>query len=140
MRQLRDEGGNVCGFHNLEKLVRSIVFEATDGCRGVEEGDALLPTMPDNLIEFEAFLLLINEVILVAKEDLSLDAPVVVYPIRVKEVHAPPLSLRRKTAQEEDFRILRQERFQGMILDVALASFYVFCVQIGHRKAKVQRN
>jgi hypothetical protein len=67
-------------------------------------------------------------VILVAKEHLSLDSPMIIYPIRIEEVDAPTFSLRRKAAQKEDFRPFGKERFQWMIFHSALASGYVFCV------------
>jgi hypothetical protein len=47
--------------------------------------------------------------ILVAKENLALNPPVVIDKVRVVEVHTPPLALGRKTTQEQHLRILWQE-------------------------------
>jgi hypothetical protein len=54
--------------------------------------------------------------VLVAKENEALYAPVVVDKVGVVEVHAPALPLRRKTAQEEHTAVLWQKGVQRMVL------------------------
>jgi hypothetical protein len=56
----------------------------------------------------------------------------IIYPIRIEKVDAPTFSLRREAAQKQDLRLFWKERFQWMIFHSALASGYVFCIQIGH--------
>jgi hypothetical protein len=54
--------------------------------------------------------------VLVAKENEALYAPVVVDEIGIVEVHAPALPLWRETAQEEHTAVLWQKRVQRMVL------------------------
>ena len=128
-RQAREQGTNVGRFNNLEELIGSIVLQPTDSRGGIEESDTLLLAERNNLIYTEALGRQIHEMVPVTKEDLSLNAPVVVDPIRVEKVHTPPLSLRREAAKEQDFRTLREERNKRMILDAILAASDVFFVQ-----------
>ena len=62
-------------------------------------------------------MLQIDEMVLVVKPYLAFQTPMVVQEIRVKEHHAPTLLRRRKTAQKQHFRILRQKRLQRMALN-----------------------
>ena len=51
--------------------------------------------------------------------------------IRIEKIHTPSLALRWETAQEQHLRILRQERFERMILHTVLVASDILCVQIG---------
>jgi hypothetical protein len=53
----------------------------------------------------------------VVEEQLALNPPMVVDEVGVEEVHAPPLSGWRETAQEQDLGAFWQEWFQGVSLD-----------------------
>ena len=66
--------------------------------------------------------------VLVAKEQLSLNSPVVVDEVGVIEVHAPPFALWRKTAQEQHLGVLWQERTERMVLYTILAALNIFYV------------
>ena len=121
---------NVGRFHDLKKFVGGIILQATNGGRGIEEGEALLLTERHNLVNLEAFCFEVHEMILIAKEYLSLDAPMVVDEVGVVEVHAPPLALWWETTQEQHLRILRQKGFKRMILYTILVAGDILCVQI----------
>ena len=103
-----------------------------DGSGGIEEGDAFFLAMGDDVIKTEAFGLQIDKVILVAEEDFSLQTPVIVDVIGVKEVDAPPFALWRETAEEEDLGVFGQERDEGVVFHLVCASCDVFFVQIAH--------
>ena len=98
MRQLLQQGTDVRRFHHLQKLVGGIVLQATDGCRGIEEGQALLFAERYYLVNLKTLGVEVHEMVLVVKEHLPLYAPVVVDEVGVVEVHAPPFALWRKTA------------------------------------------
>lgn len=132
MGKLGEEGADVGLLHYFEKFVGCVVFLSFDGGGGVEEGDALLLAMGDDVIEAEAFGVGVHKVILVAEEDLSLDAPVVVDKIGVEEVDAPPFALWRETAEEEHFGVLGQEGDEGVIFHLRGAASDVLSVEIGH--------
>ena len=123
---------NVGWLHHFQEFVRSIILQSFDGGGSVEEGDALVLAMGNDGIEAETFGLGIHKVIPVAKEDLPLDAPMVVDEIGVIEVHAPAFPLWRKTAEEKHFGILRQEGNERMIFHFCRAAFDVCSVQISH--------
>ena len=110
MGQLLQETRDIRWFHDFEEFIRGVVLKATDSCAGVEKGEALLLAEGHNLVYLKTFGFEVHEMILIAKEYLALNAPVVVDEIRVVEVHTPPLALGWKTAQEQHLRILRQER------------------------------
>ena len=134
MGQLADECWDVGGFYNFQELVGGIVLQASDGGGGVEEGEAFLLAEGYDFVYLEAFVLQINKVVFIAKEQLSLDTPVVVDEVGVIEVHTPPLTLWRKAAEEQYTGIVWQERKEWMIFYAVLASCDVFYVQIrGHR-------
>ena len=97
---------DVGGLYDFEEFVGGIVLQAADGGGGVEEGEAFLLTEGYDVVYLEAFVLQIHEVVSVAKEYLSLDAPVVIDEVGVVEVHTPPLALWRETAQEQYLGIL----------------------------------
>ena len=110
MGQLLQETRDIRWFHDFEEFIRGVVLKATDRCAGVEKGEALLLAERHDFVYLKTFGFEVHEMILVAKEYLALNAPVVVDEIRVVEVHTPPLALGWKTAQEQHLRILRQER------------------------------
>jgi hypothetical protein len=66
----------------------------------------------------------------IAKEHLSLDAPMIVDEIRIIEVDAPALALWRETTQEEHFGMFWQKGDEWMILYPTLTTLYVLSVQI----------
>ena len=107
MGQLLQETRDIRWFHDLKEFVGGIVLQATDSRRGVKEGEALLLAEGHNLVYLKTFGFEVHEMILIAKEYLALNAPVVVDEVRIIKIHAPPLALRRKAAQEQYFRILR---------------------------------
>ena len=131
VRQSRKQGRDICRLYNLEELVGGIVLQAADGSGGIEESKALFLAEGHNLINLETLGFEVYEVILVAKEYLALDAPVVVDEVRVIEIHAPTLTLRRETAEEEYAGILGQEGTQRMVLYPTLAAGDILRVQIG---------
>jgi len=132
MGELGEEGTDVGLLDHFEELVRGIVLLSVDGGGGVEEGDALLLAMGDDVVETETFGIGVHEMMLVAEEDLSLDAPVVVDEVGVIEVDAPPFALWREAAEEEHLGILGQEGDEGMIFHLRGAASDVFSVEIGH--------
>ena len=107
---------DVGGQDNLQELVRGIVLQAAYGGGGVVEAYALVVKKGDDEVKAEGLCLGVHEMVLVAKEDESLDAPVVVDEIGIVEVHAPALPLRRETAQEEHTAVLWQKGVQRMVL------------------------
>ena len=88
--------------------------------------------MGDDFINLEAFVVGIDEVIFVAEEDLSLDAPVIVDEVGIEKVDAPPFALWWETAEEEHFSVLGQEGDEGVIFHLIRAASDVGFVQIGH--------
>ena len=128
MGQLSEESTNVGLLHYFEEFVRSVVLLSPDGSGGIEEGDAFFLAMGDDVIKTEAFGLQIDKVILVSKEDFSLQTPVIVDIIGVKEVDAPPFALWRETAEEEDLGVFGQQRDEGVVFHLVCASCDVFFV------------
>ena len=114
------EGVDVGGQDNLQELVRGIVLQAAYGGGGVIEADALVHQEGDDKVKAEGLCLGVHKMVLVAKENEALYAPVVVDEIGIVEVHAPALPLRRETAQEEHTASFWQKRVQRMI-------FYTIC-------------
>jgi len=129
--QLVQQGADIGRFYNLEELVGGIVLQTSHSCGGVEEGQSLLLTEGNDVVDEKPLVDGIDEMVLVAEMDLTLDAPVVVDEVGVKEVHGPPLALWGKTAQEKHTGMGRQKGTQWMVLDVASAAGYVLGVQIG---------
>jgi hypothetical protein len=70
-------------------------------------------------------------VILVSKEYLTLNAPVVVDEVGIIKIHAPSFALWWETAQKQNLCILGQERDKRMILYAIHASRNILRVQIG---------
>ena len=68
----------------------------------------------------------------VGKEHFALDAPMVVDEVGIVKIHAPSFALWRKTAEKQHPCVLRQERLQRMILNLAIASRNVLCVEVAH--------
>ena len=88
--------------------------------------------MDNDGIEAETLGFCIHKVIPVAKEDFSLNAPVVVDEVGIIEVDAPAFPLWRKTAEEKHSGILRQEGNERMIFHFSRAASNVCSVQISH--------
>lgn len=110
------EGVDVGRQDNLQELVRGIVLQAAYGGGGVVEAYALVLQEGDDEVKAEGLCLGVHEMVLVAKEDESLYAPVVVDKVGIVEVHAPALPLWRETAQEEHTAVLWQKGVQRMVL------------------------
>ena len=126
--ELSNESADVGGLDDLEELVGSIVLQTSDGGGGVEEGKTLLLTEGNDFVDLESFVLQIHEVVPVAKEYLTLDAPMVVDEVGVIEIHAPTLTLGREAPQEQYLGILGQERTKWMIFHTVFATSYILCV------------
>lgn len=101
---------------NLKELVRGIVLQAANGGGGVVESYALVHQEGDDEVQAEGLCRGIHEMVLVTKKDEALYAPMVVDEVGIVEVHAPSLSLRRETAQEEHTAVLWQKGVQRVIL------------------------
>ena len=125
------EGMDVGGQDNLQELVRGIVLQAAYGGGGVVEAYALVVKKGDDEVKAESLCLGVHKMVLVAKENKSLYAPVVVDEIGIIEVHAPALPLRRETAQEEHTAVLWQKRVQRMVLYVINGAGNVLEVEEG---------
>ena len=69
--------------------------------------------------------------LLPAQEDESHDAPEVIEPVGVKEVHTPSLARWREAAKEQHARSIGQERFQRMLFDshLSVQSYKEFAVR-----------
>ena len=107
---------DVGGQDNLQELVRGIVLQAAYGGGGVVEAYALVHQEGDDEVKAEGLCLGVHKMVLVAKEDESLYAPMVVDEVGIVEVHAPALPLRWETTQEEHTAVLWQKRVQRMVL------------------------
>ena len=129
----REQGRDVCLFHHFEIFVGGIVLQSANGRGGVEEGDAFVLAKGYYLVYVEAFACRVDEMVAVAKEDLPFNAPVVVDEIGVIEIHAPPLSLWRKTAEKQHFGFFGKKGDERMVFHIGCASGYVMCVKICHR-------
>ena len=110
------EGVDVGGQDNLQELVRGILLQAAYGGGGVIEAYALVVKKGDDEVKAESLCLGVNKMVLVAKENKSLYAPVVVDEVGIVEVYTPALPLWRETAQEEHTAILWQKGVQRMVL------------------------
>lgn len=116
MGHTMQEGMDVGGQDNLQELVRGIVLQAAYGGGGVVEAYAFVHQEGDDKVKAEGLCLGVHKIVLVAKEDESLDTPMVVDEVGIVEVHAPALPLRRETAQEEHTAVLRQKGVQRVVL------------------------
>lgn len=116
MGHTMQEGVDVGGQDNLQELVRGIVLQAAYGGGGVVETYALVLQEGDDEVKAEGLCLGVHEMVLVAKENEALYAPMVVDEVGIVEVHAPALPLRRETAQEEHTAVLWQKGVQRMVL------------------------
>lgn len=97
--------------HDFKKRIGSVVFQSIDSRCRIKKGDAPLLQKRNDFTHFETFMFQIHKMIVVTKPYLSLDAPMVIGEIGIKEIHAPPLLGRRKTAKKQHFGIGRKERF-----------------------------
>ena len=93
-----EQDWDVGRLYHLEELVGGVVLQATDSRRGVEECEAFFLAERNDLVDLEALGFEVHKVVLIAKEYLALDAPMVVDKVRVIKVHTPPLALRWKAA------------------------------------------
>ena len=107
-----EEGGDVRRGDDLEEGVGGVVLEAADFTGGVIEGEAGVGAETAYGGFVEAFFAGDAEMVFVGEVDQAHDPPEVVDPVGVVEWHAPPVLLRRKTSEEYNPRILRQERFE----------------------------
>ena len=129
MGNLLQQSVNVGGFDHLQKLVRRIVFRSANGGRSVKKSDAFFLAKRHDFLLSEPFFPFIDEMVAVAEENLSLDAPMVVDEIRVEKVHRPPFPLRWKAAEKQHLRVLRQKRLERMKFHVRRASRHIFEVE-----------
>jgi hypothetical protein len=83
-----------------------------------------------DIIYLETFFGKIDKVVAIAKEHLSLDAPMIVDEVGIVEIDAPSFALGWKTAQEKHFGICWQKGYQRMILHVTATATYILCVKI----------
>ena len=109
MGHLKKEGMYVGGQDNIQELVRCIVLQTAHGGGSVVEAYAFLLKEGDDEVKAEGLCLGVHEMVLVAKENEALYAPVVIDKVGIVEVHAPALPLRRETAQKEHTAILWQK-------------------------------
>ena len=110
------EGMDVGGQDNLQELVRGIVLQAAYGGGGVVKAYALVHQEGDDEVKAEGLCRGVHEMVLVAKENEALYAPVVGDEVGLVEVHAPALPLWRETAQEEHTAVLWQKGVQRVVL------------------------
>lgn len=106
----------VGGQDNLQELVRGIVLQAAYGGGGVVEAYALVHQEGNDEVKSEGLCLGVHEMVLVAKENEALYAPVVIDKVGIVEIHTPALPLRRKTAQEKHSAVLWQKGVQRVVL------------------------
>ena len=71
----------------------------------------------------------------VGKEHFALDAPMVVDEVGIVEIHAPPLALWRKAAEEQHPCVLGQERAQRVIFNPCIAAGNVLGVEVARGNA-----
>ena len=116
MGNVAQQGCDVGGLDDFQKLVAGIVFQPAylGGC--VIEGQALFRCEVGDALSVEAFFSLNLETGLVAVMDESHDAPEVVHPVGVEEVHAPACLGRRKSAEEEGVCMGWQKGLKRVVL------------------------
>lgn len=114
--QLFQQKRNIRLFHHFQKFVRGIVLQAADHTSRIIEGDSLFFQKRHNTGLVEALFTGYQKMVLVTEKKQTDDAPHIVLQIRIKEIHAPALTLRRKTSQHQQTGLRRQEGFQGMCL------------------------
>ncbi len=116
-RDAGQQGGDVRGGDDLQEGVGGVVFEAAYLAGGVVEGEAFPGAKVPDSSFVETFFARHAEMILFPEVDDSHDPPEVIDPVGVVERHAPAVRLGREAAQEQDARALRQEGFEGVLLD-----------------------
>ena len=121
LRQPAKHGMQVSFFDHFEVFVAGRVLCSDDAGASIEEGNALLFQKGDDGIKVVGFLLLSHEVLLVAEEAKSNQAPHVVGEVRVVELHAPAFLGRWKRTQHQYPCIGWQKRFKGMNLHFPIA-------------------
>ena len=110
------QASHVCRFHDFEEIVRGVGLQTPHAPGGVEEGETLRAAEGDDALAVERLrgVRAALEVVSVIVEEQTHDAPEVVDPVGVEEVHAPPCAGRRETAEEEGTAVGRQEGFERM--------------------------
>ena len=119
LRHLRHQPCHIRRLHDFEVGIGGISLQPPHALGGVEEGKALALSEVDDAPTVKRLCpsLLHLEVTTVSKEDDAHDAPKIVYPVRVEEVHAPPYARRRETTQKEYAGISGEEGFERMVFD-----------------------
>ena len=87
---------------DFEEFVGSVTGFSYDRGGGVVKSDAVAFAVVDYLIDFERLIFVVYKMVFVVVEDESLNAPVVVDEIRVKEVHAPTFFWWGEASEKED--------------------------------------
>ncbi len=112
-----EQQGDIGRFEHFQQVIAGIVVQAVDADGGVVEGQPLLGGKLHDAFLVEALFARHLEVALVAPVNDAHDAPEVVDPVGIKELHAPLGTGRRKTAQEQYLGSLRQKGSQWVLLD-----------------------
>jgi len=111
------QGRDVRGGDDLQKGVGGVVFKAAHLAGGVVERQAGVGAELPDAGFVETLFARNAEMILFPEVDDSHDPPEIIDPVGVVERHAPAVRLGREAAQEQDACALRQEGFEGMLLD-----------------------
>ena len=111
MGELFQEQTDVGRLYHFQKLVGSIVLKTAYGCSSIVECDALFGEEVYQRFLVEGFFAGQEEMLLIVEEEEAEDAPHVVLQVRIKEIHAPTLPLRWKTAQHQQGCVAGQKRF-----------------------------
>ena len=98
----------------LQMGIAGIVLQTAHPIGGIKECQSLSRSELLNAGLIEAFLSRHYKMLHIIMENQSHDAPKIVYPVGVKEIHAPPFARRRKAAQEKDVSVLGQKGLQRM--------------------------
>lgn len=123
---LLEQSCKVGRLNYLEVFVARGVLQPTNYGSCVEKSDALLLEQQLNLVSAEGAMLLVNKMMLVAKEANAENSPHVVDEVRIKEFHRPTLPCRREAAEHQQSTPLRQEGAQGM--EFGCSSYFLhFC-------------
>src|SRR3712207_24665 len=101
----------------LQILVGSRVLRASYAQGRVEKGHSFFLQKLLQLIKFEGFMVLVDEMKLVIKEHVAEDTPHVVLKVGVIPLHTPAFGRGRKGAEHEQSCVGGQPRFERMGLD-----------------------
>ena len=118
LRHAPQQGPPVGSLDNVEKLVRSIVFEPAHHSCHVIQGNTLFLQESLDTVKVETFSgRQQREMLLVAVKDQPHDAPHIVYPVGIKKVHTPTFGFGRETAQHQHAGIGRKIRLPGVTFE-----------------------